>query len=413
MPMRSLGATLLLIVLVCFPGEATACSTRRAFGTRAPLIVLATARSDTVRAGPGPIAYTDGDSGDARDSRPIFGQVFRLDRVGGEVPRELASARAAGNSEVVLVPYGWECGDVWRWASSTRWTKPGLQILTDVRLRPRAQWVSGRPTFDVNPDHDAYPRAYIFTREEQDKPRMTSAQAYEFSRVLPTYAEVQRDAFAAYRPLLRWVRANPQLARVFPAPSAIAEAQGELQPCVPAYDPHPVAGTYRMTVIAGTDTATAFFRTDARGYPRCGEAPLDLDLSAVRPRAADSAQLYVHGARTEAEIPATNRAANANGCGVATAHVVNRPTIVEGEQRWRADFNYLVLSGCLPRSAGVKDGVKAASAAYAAGDREEKPGTFALRPDGTATFEQSWTANGRVVLEMRGTRVTRETTNYR
>ncbi len=413
MSTRTLVATLLLNALVCLPREAAACSERRAFGTRAPLIVLVTARSDTVRAGPGPITYTDADSGDARDSRPVFGQVFRLDRVGGEVPRELASARAAGRTEVVLVPYEALCGDVWRWHDSSRWTQAGSQILTDARLRPRAQWVGGRPTFDVNPDHHAYPRAYIFTREERDKPRMTSTQAFEFSRVLPTYEEVQRDAFAAYQPLLRWMRANPQLARIFPAPAAIAEAQGRLQPCVPAYDPHPVAGTYRMTVIAGADTVTGFFRTDARGYPMCGAAPLPLDLTAVRPRPADTAKLYVHGAPTEAEIPATNREANASRCSVVSANVVNRPETVAGEQRWRADFNYLVLSRCFPQSARVKEGVEAAYAAFAAGNGQGEPGTFALRPDGTATFEQSWSANGRVVLEMRGTRVSRETTNYR
>jgi hypothetical protein len=243
---------------------------------------------------------------------------------------------------------------------------------------------------------------------------MTSAQAFEFSRVLPTYAEVQRDAFAAYQPLLRWRRANPQLARIFPAPAAVAEAQERLQPCLPAYDPHPVAGTYRMTVIAGADTMTAFFRTDERGYPRCGEAPLPLDLTAVSPRAADMARLYVHGAPTEAEIPSTNRAANASPCRVATADVVNRPATGVGEQRWRADFNVLILSRCFPQSARVREGVGAASAASAAGERRENAGTFAVRTDGIATFEQSWTANGRVVLEMRGTRVTQEAlTTYR
>lgn len=411
MPMRPLVAISVLIALPWFAQEAAACSTRRAYGTRAPLFVLATAHSDTVRAGQGPITYTDPDPRGTRNQRPVFGQVFRLDRIGGDVPRELAAVRAGGHTEVVLVPHATHCRDVTPWFGSARWTAPGSQIVSDVTLRPRDQWIGARPTFDVDPNHDAYPRAY--RRGDVDSPRMTAVQAFELVRVLPTSAEVQRDALDAYRPLLRWMGANPQLTRLFPATAAIAEAQDELQPCVPAYDPHPVAGTYRMMVIAGVDTVTAFFRTDARGFPACGRAPLPLDLTAVTPRAADTARLYVHGASTEARIPATNREANASRCSVATAEVLNLPETVGLEQRWEADFNYLVLPRCFPPSAAVKQSVEAAYAAFAAGDRQGEPGTFTVRPDGSATYEQRWTVRGRLVLEMRGTRVSQETSEYR
>ena len=114
-----------------------------------------------------------------------------------------------------------------------------------------------------------------------------------------------------------------------------------------------------------------------------------------------------------AEIPETNRAANASRCSVASTNVVNRPEVIGGEQGWQADYNYLVLSKCFPESASVKEGVEAAYAAHVAGNRQEESGTFVVRPDGTATFEQSWTANGRVVLEMRGTRVSRKTNTYK
>jgi hypothetical protein len=411
MSTRTLGATLLLIVLVGFPAEAEACTTSRVFGTRAPLFLLVTAGSDTVLAGPGPIVYTDAAPDASPPPRPVFGQVFRLHRAGGDLPSELASAHAAGHTEVVLVPYASGCREVWRWTRSTLWTPPGTQILTDAKLRPPSQWIGGRPTFDVDPRHHTYPGAY-WLPEEEGAPRMTPAQAFAFTGVLPTYEEVQRDAFAAYQPLRRWVGENPQLSRTFPAPAAIEEAQWKLQPCVPAHDPHPVAGTYRMTVIAGADTVAAFFRTDARGFPKCGEPSLSLDLPAVQPRPAERARLYVHGASTEAEIPETNREGSASPCGVAIMDVVNRPAMVGSVQRLRAEFNYLVLPRCFPQSAGVRGAVEGTYAGYAAGDRQEEPGTFTVGPDGAAAFEQTWIANGRVVLEMRGTRVTQETTTY-
>jgi hypothetical protein len=112
-------------------------------------------------------------------------------------------------------------------------------------------------------------------------------------------------------------------------------------------------------------------------------------------------------------IPATNQAAHAGPCSVAVADVVNRPVMVDAGQQWRAEFNYSVLARCFPQHPRVKQGIDAAFAAYAAGDRRGEPGRFTVRPDGTATFEQRWFANGQAVLEMRGTRVSGETITYR
>jgi hypothetical protein len=395
--------------------EPAACSTARVMGVRAPLFVLATARADTVRSGPGPVRYSSVPDGDSPGLATIHGQRFRLDRLGGDVPRDLASAAGA---EAILVPYGSGCGEVWRWSESSRWTTPGKQIVVDASLRPRAQWVGGRPTFDVEPGHGAYPQAYeVWRDDDDDAPRMSAAQLFEMTRTLPTADEAERSPFAAYARLLRWARANPQLARHFPATNTLAEAHEALQPCVPAYDPHPVAGTYRVSVVLRrTDTLQTFFRTDAGGFPRCGEARPRFDLTAVSPRRAATAQLYVHGAAEPAGIPETNREAIAarDGCGVSTFEVRNQPrSAAPGERRWPADYNYLSLRRCFANTARVRE---IADSVFEAYKRDEKtdlvPGTFRETADGGATFEQAWGVGGRVLLEVRGTRIDRQTVAY-
>lgn len=400
------ASILLASAAVGLPRDASACTTTRTLSQRAPLFLLVTAQGDTVRAGQGPIRYTEGTD---RDSAAVYGQVFRLDRAGGEVPRELAAARAAGLTGVVLVPHNAVCRARWRWRDGARWARPGSQVMVDATLRPRAQWVGGRPTFDVDQGHDVFPKSYMWARksDREDQPVMTPAQVFEMTRALPTWEEAERAPFEAYRPLLRWARANPQLIERFPADEVLEEVQEALEPCKSAYDPHPVAGTYRVTVTAGPDTLSAFFQTAADGYPECPAVQPRLDLTAVTPRRAETLSLHVHGAPTQAEIPATYLTANRNACSITTMKVADRPDAVREERRWRAEYG--VLPGCFPGSPRIQEAVAAASAAYQGGDRTSAPGVFTTRPDGTVTFEQTWRVGGRAVLEVRGTRVSPET----
>jgi hypothetical protein len=388
------------------PPEPPACSSSRIFGVRAPLFMLATARTDTVRAGPGTIGY------EVRDTAAlasIHGQRFRLDRLGGDVPAELA---ALEGSEAVLVPYGSHCGDAWRWREA-RWAAPGAQVFVDVTPRPREQWVDGRPTFDVDMVHDRYPEGYRMYRDSAAE-LMTPGQLFDLTRLLPTFQEMETAPMPAYRAFLAWARANPGLASRYPATAFMEVAQEALQPCVPAYDPHPAAGTYRAAVIVEeTDTLTVFLRTDAKGYPGCAPAPPRLDLTEVRPWPADTARLYVHGGADEAAIPADNREANQGRCGVGLFDVVNRPrTGADGRRTWEADYNYLVLPGCFPDHPQVRRATEAAFQGYAAGARDGEPGRFAETPEGGMRFEQAWRVDGRVVLRVVATRIGPRTLPY-
>lgn len=378
-----------------------ACSSGRLMGVRAELFVLATPRADTVLAGPGEFNY-----GQERGAPPlstIHGQRFRLDRVGGDVPAALAGAEGG---EAVLVPYGSQCREVWRW-NKARWAEPGTQVFADAVLRPREQWVNGRPTFDVDMVHDVYPESYKRYRDSVPDSKLSPAEVFGLNQALPTWNQLQADTAEAYRRLNAWVRANPAMAARFPANLTVQEAREMLQPCVPAYDPHPVAGTYRaQVVVEQRDTIALHFRTDPRGYPLCGDAPDDVPLDAVRPRRAPTARLYVYAAADVAGVAAAERAGGrASGCGVAIIDVLNQPTGSERRPReWRAEYNYLALPSCFPDHPQVGEAAEALFQAYVAGERHQAPGTFREDPAGGVRFEQAWRANGRVVLELRATR---------
>lgn len=388
--------------------SAPACSSGRLMGMRASLILLVTARADTVRAGPGSVAY-DAALGDSAALARIHGQRFRLDRVGGDVPPALAGAEGG---EAVLVPYGAECRDVWPWREA-RWASPGAQLFMDATLRPRDQWVEGRPTFDVDLVHNVYPRSYR-KYEGHDVDPLTPAQVFEMNAALPTWEQAEADPAAAYQGFLRWARAHEPLTARFPAAYAMEEAQEWLQPCVPAYDPHPVAGTYRATVVVrGRDTLTTWFRTDARGYPQCGATERRLDLTAVQPRAADTAGLYVYGSRMgEAAIPATNADAfQAPGsCSSVRLDVHNAPrTDAAGRRRWTADYDYGGFTACFrgdARLAGLADSLYAG---YRARTLDLTPGAFQETGDGGMRFEQAWRVGGRTLLEVTATRIGAQT----
>lgn len=385
--------------------EPDACSTRRLMGARSSLFMLATARHDTLRAGPGPIRYN---SGDTTGLENIHGQRFRIDGLGGDVPAELAGA-----SEAVLVPYGSACRETYAWRDKARWAEPGSQVLVDLVLRPREQWVGGIPTFDVEMEHGRYPEGYTLALDSVPDEMLTPAQVFELNRVLPTWEAVEAAPDSAYRSLFAWARSNPRLAARFPATAALAEANEWLQPCRPAYDPHPVAGTYRATVMVGaSDTLTTYLRTHASGYSLCGPLLPPLDEAVLRPQLADSARLYVYGAPDTALILATNAAASAGGgrCGAGMFDVQNRSVLSEdGLRSWEADFNDAMLPSCFPDEPEVRRASQAIYAAYVADPRANLPGRFRETPGGGMTFEQTWRANGRVVLHLTATRVSPRT----
>ena len=154
--------------------------------------LVVTPAADTVRAA----AARGGD-------RALHGQVVRLDRSIGE-------QRAAG-MRAVLVPWGRDdsCRRV-RWASSARWLRPGKPALVEAKLRPRARWVHGMPTYDVDAaDRQPYPEKGEVGWEE---PLLSVTEFADFLASAPTEEADSLDPEAARRPLWTWARRHRALA---------------------------------------------------------------------------------------------------------------------------------------------------------------------------------------------------------
>jgi hypothetical protein len=184
--------------------------------------LIATATADTREAGEGVAPFTFADWQPPGERPTIAGQVVVLERVSGASERLVR--RAAGPTRrAVLVPWDHDPGcQPITWSAAPRWIPVGQTGFVAARLRPRARWVEGIPTFDVS---DAWREPYSVERVKLLTTNMADAAAAimtpeEYGSLyaaLPELCEWQRDPISAVRPLHAWRDRNPRLAAKYPA----------------------------------------------------------------------------------------------------------------------------------------------------------------------------------------------------
>jgi hypothetical protein len=155
----------------------------------------------------------------------------RLDTVvgmthGGQRVRLPGWTESGGTADGVLVPwaYGSDCRPI-AWSGQVAWMPAGTRGAVTGWLRPRAGWIGGVPTFDVEmawrepvwATDD--PRWFEHTPGER---RMTPEQFVELYTALPTFDLVERDARAAAHRMRRWEEAHRGLAALAPAATILA-----------------------------------------------------------------------------------------------------------------------------------------------------------------------------------------------
>lgn len=185
------------------------------------------AMADTVHAGVGtvrPSIY--GGHWGPGTSRPVYGQVVRVDTLGGAHASALRSAfERTGARDVVVVPWDYDpaCEPTF-WSRSVRWVEPGLVGFYSVRLREAAHWAGGRPTFDAfHADLEPYPHGTFFeagyrgTEALRARPSLDARGMFSLYEAIPPYEEQERHAAAALERIRAWESANPELARRYPA----------------------------------------------------------------------------------------------------------------------------------------------------------------------------------------------------
>ncbi len=197
---------------------------------------VGTATADTVLAGPGTVepGVEAGHWGTGA-SRAVYGQVVRVDTLGGAHAAALRGAiTRAGTADVVVVPWDYDPGcKPTFWNRSARWVEPGLVGFYRIRLRDPSAWASGRPTFDAfHASLQPYPHGAFFqagyrgTDAIRTRPSLDAVEMFAFYEGLPTYREREHDPLRASERITAWQRAHPDLARKYPADEVIAAIQG-------------------------------------------------------------------------------------------------------------------------------------------------------------------------------------------
>jgi hypothetical protein len=197
--------------------------------------LVGTALSDTVPTGIGAIQPSEegGHWGGGR-MRAVFGQVIRVDRLGGADSIQLERAfTKLGVREVVVVPwdYGPDCRPV-VWGRSFRWVSSDAPGFYRLHLRPDTAWSSGRPVFDAfHADLEPYPHGVFFERGYggtdaiRSGPTLTPAEYFVFYSALPSSADARARPQDARAILDAWEQAHPDLAGKYPANASLRFAR--------------------------------------------------------------------------------------------------------------------------------------------------------------------------------------------
>ena len=154
--------------------------------------------------------------------RPPYGQVARLEYVGGTGRSQAASAR-----HVVIVPWNTSsmCGHALR-PDRTPALAVDERLFLTATMRDSAHWISGLPTFDMATDHFShYDREYWKAPADRAHQYMRAREVLSAYEALPAYEALRhRESIATLAPLRAWARVHPTLANQNPAQRMIANA---------------------------------------------------------------------------------------------------------------------------------------------------------------------------------------------
>jgi hypothetical protein len=403
---RLLAATLAASALL--PAGARACSLSPFPVVRDGIHLIGTATPDTLPAGDGGVEYRL-ERGDT--ARAVYGQVVRVERVGGPDAAELPP----GTDRVVLVPWGYDAACLRTlWTMSARWAAPGERGLFTASLRPRERWVDGLPTFDeFSVYHSPYPGGLADHLPADSL--MTVDQAFEFLQHLPLWEDIEADGERATRPILDWARANPALARLTPAADIVQSAVHDARAARVSRMDAPLAGTYRLAVTVDGSAPRVF-------YVRTGAAPAEEWphpwLQEERPPLDAPVRghtLTVAWAAAEDALPV--EMGPQFGGGQAFFTVLTEPDTVQADRRvWRGDLSvYLVLAAFRGDTvlARVEREEHARMMRRVEADLDLPAPTadarFVTRADGSVSLEQRVVVGEGTVIEIRGERISRAT----
>ena len=418
-----MGRSLRIVALTLamgIPATGHACS-RIGFHPTVRLVttthLIATATTDTVLAGAGPVRYivSPGHSGPARD-RVVFGQVVSVRRVGGLAPRpaEISFDR------VVLVPwdYAADCTPT-PWTRSAAWIDPGSEGLFTATLRDSSHWAAGIPTYDVfAPQFQPYPQRIDRQRGSRRAPVaiVPLEELFELMELFPDYRLLPDSADAATAPLFRWARTNPELTGRYPIADALVQARAMVRnQRIRAID-SPLIGTWQLSVsLSGAPARTFYIRTEGRPTSHWDS------VSVVQPVEDPTFVPGVYGyyllaaiSQSIDSLPSSCRDRGRHGY----ISVLNAPAKrVADTLLWTGELEAKIPERAFPGDTALGQFSRAAFNAFSqrwrAGLTPERTARFIQSADGTLRVEQVQKLEGGQSLTLSGTRITRDVVECR
>ena len=378
---------------------------------------IGTALDTTVRAGPGAARVRAGAS--------VHGQLVRVDRLTARADSALRRAVADAGGRVVVVPWGVGpmCEHLPRTLSAP-WMAPGTHGLFFARLRDRAHWVAGVPTFDSDgPQVVPYPgapnlryqvRPRRLDGDSAESPLLDADEMLTVFDALPVVRDDRSAAMVAAADSVRsWMRANRSLARRSPAWDMVWTYLYKGEEARAAAIESPAPGTWRIAVTAGGGARVVFYaRTASR--PRAN-IPIEQLMRTTEPR-ADGFDLEARVARRVEEMPArlyetvghveTDSARAAR----AALRLDGAPELDSADSTvWRGWMGVDDAARVLASDGPTRLAFAAASTAIGemakSGARDRAPGRLVRGRDGRVRFTQEIRQGGRLVLAIEGERI--------
>lgn len=329
---------------------------------------------------------------------PSFGQVVRVARMGG------FEADGAGETTVLLVPWGFDarCRPI-RWTGSWTWATPGASAFFRGQPRAGADAQATR-TLDVyGAVWEGHPHSPWEPAAAAGRERLEAEEMFELYALLPTVSEYRARPYAAVEDLVRWRRSHPGRAAAYPAAQILRSAFAEAENARLRDDPLSYGGTYRLRLIADTDTLASFFvRTAdvATGAWSDSVATAGAPPLSPEPAATLALRVVVAAAVEDLDVPSGPRGSCSRPDGL---HVATEARRDDGRPTWSAELMTDAVAGCL----GSSDAL--ASLRPALDDKTRDDGTIRHEADGTYSFRQTVSSSRGPAL-LAGERIDRRTT---
>ena len=388
-------------------------------------LFIGRAMRDTLLAGPGPNPLSAGIGHFGRaDLGPVFGQLVRVEQLERSAATSLGQALTASDSSVVVVPwdYGPDCRPL-RWSRSAHWMTPAARGLFIVRLRDRAHWVRGRPTFDAyTPEFTPYP--YLFgTRaprrdETTGRLRLTAEELLDLYEALPDLSNDGAPNAEELERLRGWMRAHPSLVGREPAAEFISNVMTRVEYNRVRRLETALAGTYRFRIhFARGDTLTLFARTSIKPTGAVWSFSADdYPEGLPEPPKAEGYSLVMAVTRNLRDLPASFDGQDREGVALAYLSVTEHPHVSHGDSsvwKGRAD---VIRAASRMINEGPLDSLLAQMSRVLSALEERDPlntlATFVLDRGGHVRMHWRLREGDRVILTAEAERLSREHMHY-